>query len=242
MSSLVRELPPFRLPDAPERGDLVARYFRALSDPTRLRILELVQHEELSVGELVERTGAAQPQISNHLACLRWCGFVASRREGRAVLNSVADKRVVQLLELAKALLEDNAEHVASCCEIATGPAAVNTSMSAPLIEILGFDGCPNIEPTRALIERIASELGLEPVLEIVDVPDSEAAVNLRFLGSPTVRVNGIDIEPGTDARTDYVFACRVYRTAEGISGRPSEAWLRDALGGSAATAAENGA
>jgi DNA-binding transcriptional ArsR family regulator len=123
MSSLVRELPPFRLPDAPGRGDLVARYFSALSDPTRLRILELVQHEELSVGQLVERTGAAQPQISNHLACLRWCGFVVSRREGRTVLNRVADDRVVQLLELAKALLEDNAEHVASCCEIAAGPA-----------------------------------------------------------------------------------------------------------------------
>jgi hypothetical protein len=112
--------------------------------------------------------------------------------------------------------------------------------MSAPLIEILGFDGCPNIEPTRALVEQLAIELGLEPVLEIVDVPDSEAAVKLRFLGSPSVRVNGMDIEPGSDARTDYVFACRVYRTAEGLSGGPSEASLRDALGGSGAAATEN--
>jgi DNA-binding transcriptional ArsR family regulator len=118
MSSLVRESPPFRIPDAPHRGDLVARYFRALSDPTRLRVLELLQQEELSVGELVERLGVAQPQVSNHLACLRWCGFVSSRREGRLVLNTVADERVGGLLELAHGLLDDNAEHVAACCHI----------------------------------------------------------------------------------------------------------------------------
>lgn len=118
MPSLVRELPPFRLPEDPDRGDLVARYFRALSDPTRLRILELVAEAELSVGELVERTGVPQPQISNHLACLRWCGFVVSRRVGRMVLNRVADRRVAQLLDLGHALLADNAEHVAACGEI----------------------------------------------------------------------------------------------------------------------------
>jgi DNA-binding transcriptional ArsR family regulator len=121
MSSLVRDLPPFRLPDAPVRADLVARYFRALSDPTRLRILQILRYEELSVGELVERTGVPQPQVSNHLACLRWCGFVVSRREGRVVLNRVGDERVVQLLELGHALLADNAEHVATCCEIDAG-------------------------------------------------------------------------------------------------------------------------
>ena len=116
--SLVRELPPFRLPEAPERTDLVARYFRALSDPTRLRILGLLRGGELSVGELVERVGVPQPQVSNHLACLRWCGFVSSRREGRTVLNRVADERVVALLELAEGLLDDNAEHVAVCCHL----------------------------------------------------------------------------------------------------------------------------
>jgi DNA-binding transcriptional ArsR family regulator len=120
-SSLVRDLPPFRLPEAPARIDLVARYFRALAEPTRLRILKLLVEEELSVGELVMRTGVPQPQVSNHLACLRWCGFVASTREGRSVLNRVADGRVVQLVELGHALLADNAEHVASCCEIDGG-------------------------------------------------------------------------------------------------------------------------
>lgn len=117
--SLVRELPPFRLPETPARSDLVARYFRALSDPTRLRVLRLLAEEgELAVGEIVERLDVAQPQVSNHLACLRWCGFVSSRREGRIVQNRIGDERVVALLELAHGLLEDNAEHVAACCHI----------------------------------------------------------------------------------------------------------------------------
>jgi DNA-binding transcriptional ArsR family regulator len=110
---------PFRLPAAPLETDLVAKYFRGLGDPIRLRILELLQREsELSVGALVERLGLPQPQVSNHLACLRWCGFVEARREGRTVFNRIADDRVETMLELAQSLLADNAEHVAACCRI----------------------------------------------------------------------------------------------------------------------------
>jgi DNA-binding transcriptional ArsR family regulator len=110
---------PFRLPAAPARGDLVAKYFRGLGDPTRVRILELLRDEgELSVGALVERLGQPQPKVSNHLACLRWCGFIEARREHRTVYNWIADKRVIEMLELAQALLDDNADHVAACCRI----------------------------------------------------------------------------------------------------------------------------
>jgi DNA-binding transcriptional ArsR family regulator len=110
---------PFRLPAAPLETDLVAKYFRGLGDPIRLRILDLLQSEgELSVGALAERLGLPQPQMSNHLACLRWCGFVEARREGRTVFNRIADTRVEAMLELAQSLLADNAEHVAACCRI----------------------------------------------------------------------------------------------------------------------------
>jgi ArsR family transcriptional regulator, cadmium/lead-responsive transcriptional repressor len=110
---------PFRLPEAPVETDLVAKYFRGLGDPTRLRILEFLRDEgELSVGDLVERLGEPQPKVSNHLACLRWCGFIAARREHRTVYNRIADKRVIKLLDLGHALLADNEEHVAACCRI----------------------------------------------------------------------------------------------------------------------------
>lgn len=115
------EAAPFRLPASPSPGDLVAKYFRALGDPTRLRILELLEQGERSVGELVEQLAVPQPKVSNHLACLRWCGFVDSRREHRTVYYRVADERVSELVELARALLHDNADHVAACGRIDGG-------------------------------------------------------------------------------------------------------------------------
>ncbi len=107
---------PFVLPTEPTEPDLVAKYFRVLSDVTRVRILEELDADgELSVGQLVGRLRQSQPNISNHLACLRWCGFVTTRREHRTVYYRVADDRVGQLLELGRALLAENAEHVAAC-------------------------------------------------------------------------------------------------------------------------------
>ena len=113
------ETAPFRLPEAPVETDLVAKYFRGLGDPIRLRILEALRDEgELSVGQLVEHLGLAQPKVSNHLACLRWCGFIEARREHRTVFNRISDERVLNMLALAQSILADNAEHVASCCRI----------------------------------------------------------------------------------------------------------------------------
>jgi DNA-binding transcriptional ArsR family regulator len=113
---------PFALSDAPTEPELVGKYFRALGDPTRVRILELLQETgELPVGEIVARLGQSQPKVSNHLACLRWCGFVHTRREHPAVYYRVADARVTELLALGRALLADNAEHVAACRRIDSG-------------------------------------------------------------------------------------------------------------------------
>ncbi len=104
------------MPERLTEPDLLAKYFKVLSDPTRLRILELLQERgELSVGELVRALEQSQPKVSNHLACLRWCGFVHTRREHPSVLYRVADERVTNVLALGRALLGDNAEHVAAC-------------------------------------------------------------------------------------------------------------------------------
>lgn len=102
--------------------------------------------------------------------------------------------------------------------------------MSRPQVEILYFEGCPNYEPARALVERLARELDLEPEIELIEVADPEAAVALRFLGSPTVRVEGMDVEPGAEERHDFAFSCRIYRSDGGASEQPEESWVRDAL------------
>jgi len=113
---------PFTLADAPSRTELLAKYFRGLGDPTRLRILRLLDDAgELSAGELVQRLGLPQATVSTHLGCLRWCGFVTTRREHRSVIYRVSDTRVSDVIAGAQSLLEDNAEHVAWCRTIDDG-------------------------------------------------------------------------------------------------------------------------
>jgi hypothetical protein len=97
-------------------------------------------------------------------------------------------------------------------------------------VEVLTFEGCPNAELTLALVREVASEVGVDPDLVVVDVPDIEAAERLGFLGSPTVRVDGRDVEPGADERDQAVYACRVYRSASGLSGLPGRDWIVAAL------------
>ena len=99
-------------------ADLYARFFRALGDPTRVRLLRLLLDAlagECSVGELVAALDAPQSRVSTHLGCLRWCGLVQSRREGKQVYYRVADSRVRELLGLAGMLVHDHAAGVASC-------------------------------------------------------------------------------------------------------------------------------
>jgi DNA-binding transcriptional ArsR family regulator len=112
---------PFRLPADPSEPELVAKYLRVLSDPIRLRIVELVADQERSVTALVDELGVAQPKVSNHLACLRWCGFVQTRREHRTIHYRLADQRVREIIELARGLLAENAGHVAACRRVDGG-------------------------------------------------------------------------------------------------------------------------
>ncbi|MGH3012249.1 MAG: DF family (seleno)protein [Gaiellaceae bacterium] len=102
--------------------------------------------------------------------------------------------------------------------------------MRRPRVEILYFEGCPNHEPARALVERLAMQLRIEPEIRLVEVADPNAAVELRFLGSPTVRVDGVDVEPRVQDRRDFAFSCRIYRNESGVAGRPDERWVREAL------------
>ncbi len=89
--------------------------FRVFGDATRLAILELLLDGEKSVSELVAAIGAPQSRVSNHLACLRWCGLVSVRREGNYIYYRIADPRVEAMLELAGEQAADFAEALASC-------------------------------------------------------------------------------------------------------------------------------
>lgn len=95
--------------------ELKAKLFRGFADATRLKILQHLCEGPRSVGEVVAATGFGQSNVSNHLACLRDCGLVASEREGRNVIYRVSDPRVIGLLESVDELLADVAQGVYAC-------------------------------------------------------------------------------------------------------------------------------
>jgi DNA-binding transcriptional ArsR family regulator len=102
-----------------QRQAITAKFFHGLSDLTRMRIVELLLDEgEKNVSELVAILGQPQSRISNHLACLRWCGYVDSRREGKFIYYRIADPRVQQMLALARDVIADHAAAILSCTRI----------------------------------------------------------------------------------------------------------------------------
>jgi hypothetical protein len=99
------------------------------------------------------------------------------------------------------------------------------------MVELLFFSGCPSARPARDLVQRIAAEEAVSLDLKLVEVSSPEDAEALRFLGSPSIRVDGHDVEPGAEERVTFALGCRVYRTDEGLRPLPAEAWIRAAVG-----------
>ena len=102
-------------------------------------------------------------------------------------------------------------------------------------IEVLFFDGCPNYEALLPHLRGLLQAVGVpEASIELVRVADAETAQRERFLGSPTVRVDGEDVEPGAGERTDFGLKCRLFATPDGLRGMPTDEWVLSALSGQA--------
>ena len=99
---------------------------------------------------------------------------------------------------------------------------------TTPVLELLYVAGCPGHEQLLPTVQRLAHEAGAQ--LQARAVETLEAAEAERFLGSPTLRVDGVDVEPGADERGDFGLKCRIYRSEDGQSGVPPQAWIRAAL------------
>lgn len=94
-------------------------------------------------------------------------------------------------------------------------------------VSILYFDGCPNHTSTVERVRSFVADLGLDVEVEELQVTGPDDAARLCFLGSPTVQVDGLDIEPAARTRTDFAMSCRLYNTPDGI---PSASMLAEAL------------
>jgi hypothetical protein len=102
--------------------------------------------------------------------------------------------------------------------------------MASPRVELLWWSGCPSWERAVAIVREEMAGLGLDPEeLEVREVPSDAAATDEAFVGSPTIRVEGRDIqEPGSEPAG---LTCRIYRLRDGrVSPLPDRADVREAL------------
>lgn len=103
-----------------ERPEVLATFFQALADPTRVRILESLAERPMTVSELVAALGVAQGRVSSHLSCLRWCGYVRGEVDGRFNRYTLIDDRVREIVRLGESIVLDNADRLTSCLVLAT--------------------------------------------------------------------------------------------------------------------------
>lgn len=97
-------------------------------------------------------------------------------------------------------------------------------------IELLWFADCPNHEPTRTLLVEVIAALAPGTPIIDVDASDPKVAAALRFPGSPTIRINGSDVDPGYVDPGDYTPRCRVYWTPDGLRPIPARSWIERAI------------
>jgi hypothetical protein len=109
-------------------------------------------------------------------------------------------------------------------------------------VEILARRDCPSRDLAISLVDEAIFATGIPARVELVDVVTDEQARRRRFLGSPTVRVDGRDVDPWADRRTDYSLSCRIYRTERGLAGGPEVSWIGAALVAAAELSAAAGA
>ena len=96
-------------------------------------------------------------------------------------------------------------------------------------MEILYFDGCPTYLDAEKTLREVLEERGITAEIELVAVTTDGEAQELRFAGSPTIRVDGEDLFPVPE-RAEYALGCRMYATSEGLRGSPTSTMLSEAL------------
>ncbi|WP_455382631.1 DF family (seleno)protein [Salinispira pacifica] len=105
----------------------------------------------------------------------------------------------------------------------------MKTRKQALRVEIAGFPDCPNCEPAAHLVSDTAKELGIEVRIVRHNIESKEQAMRENFHGSPSILIEGRDVEPAAEQRPS-TYACRVYRVGNGMSGVPDRALLRSEL------------
>lgn len=97
-------------------------------------------------------------------------------------------------------------------------------------VEFLYFNGCPNYKRAFKILKEVLEEENLYSHIYFVNVDSEEKAKELHFLGSPTIRINGLDLKKESRSLTDFGVKCRIYVIEGKIMGVPSKGMIRNAI------------
>src|ERR1700741_3513154 len=97
-------------------------------------------------------------------------------------------------------------------------------------IEILYFDGCPSHETLLPRLRELMAQADVNAPIQLKRIETVEAAERERFLGSPTLRIDGEDVDPTASERSDFGLKCRLYPSAEGLGGTIPDEFVLAAL------------
>ncbi len=86
-------------------------------------------------------------------------------------------------------------------------------------VEVLYFDGCPSHEALLPRLSELMARAGVDAPVQLTHIGSVEAAERQRFLGSPTLRIDGKDVDPTASKRSDFGLKCRLYPSSEGLRG-----------------------
>jgi len=141
-------------------------------------------------------------------------GVVARTERFRPIAEAPAGgnssgRELVQVLTVRDGLVVD-------ILELAPSP-------GPPDVELLYFEGCPNQATFLPHLRQLLADAGTDLPIRLVRVESAQEAERLRFLGSPSLRVDGRDVDPAAENRTDFGLQCRVYRSAQGVTGTPPD-------------------
>ena len=111
-----------------------------------------------------------------------------------------------------------------------TAASRAMTGSPRPRVELLWFRDCPNHPAARALLDELLGALAPGATVDEIDATDPAVAQRHRFPGSPTIRIDGRDVDPSFQDPGDYTPRCRLYRTSAGLGGLPDRGWIEAAI------------
>lgn len=97
-------------------------------------------------------------------------------------------------------------------------------------IEFLYFEGCPSYKKALERLRAVLKEFSLDTPIEMIQVNTEEEALQTRFLGSPSIRIDGVDAEKTARNNTEFGLTCRIYQTPDGPDGSMTMETLREAI------------